>query len=99
MNPKFSVGRSTAIDIRKTVTLVEEIKNEYGTPAQEALRRVAIAAVFTNPLAGAAARATRTGGANIFDVPARCEQSSAQPEAPRRRPAHALPLQDLDEVL
>lgn len=42
------------MDIRKTVTLVEEIKSEYGAPAQEPLRRVAIAAVFTNPLAGAA---------------------------------------------
>lgn len=45
------------MDIRKTVTLVEEINSEYGSPAQEALRRVAIAAVFTNPLAGAAAGA------------------------------------------
>ncbi len=43
------------MDIRKTVTLVEEINSEYGSPAQEALRRVAIAALFTNPLAGAAA--------------------------------------------
>jgi hypothetical protein len=43
------------MDMRKTVTLVEEIKSEYGTPAREPLRRVAIAAVFTNPLAGAAA--------------------------------------------
>ena len=42
------------MDIRKTVTLVEEINSEYGAPAQEPLRRVAIAAVFTNPLAGAA---------------------------------------------
>jgi Amino acid synthesis len=45
------------MDIRKTVTLVEEINSEYGAPAQEPLRRVAIAAVFTNPLAGAAASA------------------------------------------
>lgn len=45
------------MEIRKTVTLVEEIKSEHGTPAQEPLRRVAIAAVFTNPLAGAAAGA------------------------------------------
>jgi len=45
------------MDIRKTVTLIEEINNEYGAPAQESLRRVAIGAVFTNPLAGAAAGA------------------------------------------
>ena len=38
--------------IRKTVTLVEEINHEYGAPAKEPLRRVAIAAVFDNPLAG-----------------------------------------------
>jgi Amino acid synthesis len=45
------------MDIRKTVTLAEEINREYGAPAREPLRRVAIAAVFTNPLAGAAAGA------------------------------------------
>ncbi len=45
------------MEIRKTVTLVEEINSEYGVPAQKPLRRVAIAAVFTNPLAGAAAGA------------------------------------------
>jgi len=38
--------------IRKTVTHVEEINSEYGAPAREPLRRVAIAAVFENPLAG-----------------------------------------------
>ena len=38
--------------IRKTVTLVEEINSEYGAPASPPLRRVAIAAVFENPLAG-----------------------------------------------
>ena len=43
--------------IRKTVTLVEEINSEYGAPASPPLRRVAIAAVFENPLAGKAARA------------------------------------------
>ncbi len=43
--------------IRKTVTLVEEINSEYGTPARPPLRRVAIAAVFENPLAGKAAGA------------------------------------------
>ena len=42
------------MDIRKTVTLVEDIEREYGVPAREPLRRVAIAAVFRNPLAGAA---------------------------------------------
>jgi Amino acid synthesis len=41
------------MDIRKTVTLVEEINSEYGAPAHEPLRRLAIAAVFKNPLAGA----------------------------------------------
>jgi hypothetical protein len=43
--------------IRKTVTLVEEINSEYGAPASRPLRRVAIAAVFENPLAGKAAGA------------------------------------------
>ena len=43
--------------IRKTVTLVEEINSEYGAPASPPLRRVAIAAVFENPLAGNAAGA------------------------------------------
>jgi hypothetical protein len=45
------------MNIRKTVTLVEEINSEHGVPAREPLRRVAVAAVFTNPLAGAAAGA------------------------------------------
>ena len=40
------------MDIRKTVTHLEEINSEYGAPAREPLRRVAIAAVFKNPLAG-----------------------------------------------
>jgi amino acid synthesis protein len=43
--------------IRKTVTFVEEINSEYGAPAKPPLRRVAIAAVFDNPLAGKAAGA------------------------------------------
>jgi Amino acid synthesis len=43
--------------VRKTVTLVEEINSEYGAPASPPLRRVAIAAVFENPLAGKAASA------------------------------------------
>jgi amino acid synthesis protein len=42
------------MEIRKTVTLVEETNSEYGAPAVPPLRRVAIAAVFRNPLAGAA---------------------------------------------
>ena len=45
------------MDIRKTVTLVEEINSEYGARANSPLRRVAIAAVFKNPLAGEAAGA------------------------------------------
>ena len=40
--------------IRKTVTLVEEINSEYGARVSPPLRRVAIAAVFENPLAGKA---------------------------------------------
>ena len=43
--------------IRKTVTLVEEINSEYGAPANPPLRRVAVGAVFDNPLAGKAAGA------------------------------------------
>ena len=43
--------------IRKTVTLVEEINSEYGASVRPPLRRVAIAAVFDNPLAGKAAGA------------------------------------------
>ena len=43
--------------IRKTVTFVEEINSEYGARASPPLRRVAIAAVFKNPLAGKAAGA------------------------------------------
>ena len=45
------------MDIRKTVTLLEEINSEYGARAKEPLRRVAIGAVFRNPLAGKAAGA------------------------------------------
>ena len=45
--------------IRKTVTLVEEISSEYGAPVSPPLRRVAIAAVFENPLAG------KTAGADL----------------------------------
>jgi hypothetical protein len=42
------------MDIRKTVTLVEEIRSENGVPADPPLRRVAIGAVFANPLLGKA---------------------------------------------
>jgi hypothetical protein len=45
------------MDIRKTVTFVEEINSEYGARANPPLRRVAIAAVLKNPLAGKAAGA------------------------------------------
>jgi Amino acid synthesis len=47
------------MDVRKTVTLVEEINSEYGARANPALRRVAIAAVFKNPLSG------KTAGADL----------------------------------
>jgi hypothetical protein len=43
--------------VHKTVTLVEEINSEYNAPASPHLRRVAIAAVFENPLASKAAGA------------------------------------------
>src|SRR3954465_228926 len=43
--------REPIMSIRKTVTLVKEINTEYGAPASPPLRRVAIAAVFENPLA------------------------------------------------
>src|SRR4051794_25141599 len=45
------------MNIRKTVSVLEEINTEYGAPASPPLRRIAIAAVFENPLAGAAAGA------------------------------------------
>ena len=45
------------MEVRKNVTLVEEIHSEYGARATPPLRRVAIAAVFKNPLAGKAAGA------------------------------------------
>jgi hypothetical protein len=40
--------------IRKTVTHIEEINSEYGAAVSPPLRRVAIAVVFENPLAGKA---------------------------------------------
>jgi hypothetical protein len=43
------------MDIRKTVTLLEEINSEYGARANPPLRRVAIGAVLKNPLAGKSA--------------------------------------------
>src|SRR3954470_17729037 len=49
--------REPIMSIRKTVTFVEEINSEYGAPASPPLRRVAIGAVFENPLAGKAAGA------------------------------------------
>src|SRR5262245_15420141 len=42
------------MELRKTVTLLEEINSEYGARANPPLRRVAIAAVCKNPLAGKA---------------------------------------------
>ena len=42
------------MNVRKTVTYVEEINSEYGINVSPPLRRVAIAAVFENPLAGKA---------------------------------------------
>jgi Amino acid synthesis len=42
------------MNVRKTVTFVEEINSEYGINVSPPLRRVAIAAVFENPLAGKA---------------------------------------------
>ena len=45
------------MNIRKTVTLLEEINSEYGAGVNPPLRRVAIAAVLDNPLAGKAAGA------------------------------------------
>ncbi len=40
------------IDIRRIVTLVEDIHHEFGPPPPQPLRRGAIAAVLTNPFAG-----------------------------------------------
>ena len=45
------------MEIRKTVTLVEEINSEFGAPAKSPLRRVATAVVFRNPLIGSKAGA------------------------------------------
>jgi hypothetical protein len=45
------------MEIRKTITLLEEINSEYGARANPPLRRVAIGAVLKNPLAGAPAGA------------------------------------------
>lgn len=38
--------------IRKTVAFFEEINSEFGAPVKPALRRVAVGAVFKNPLIG-----------------------------------------------
>ena len=40
------------IEIRRIVTLVEDIHHEFGPPPPQPLRRGAIAAVLTNPFAG-----------------------------------------------
>ena len=40
------------IDIRRIVTMVEDIHHEFGPPPPQPLRRGAIAAVLTNPFAG-----------------------------------------------
>jgi hypothetical protein len=74
------------MDVRKTVTFIEEINSEYGARANPPLRRVAVAAVFKNPLAGKPAGAdlkplidyslelgvslTRTGVAALGSSPA-----------------------------
>ena len=42
------------MNVRKTVAFVEVINSEYGARVSPPLRRVAIAAVFENPLAGKA---------------------------------------------
>lgn len=43
--------------IRKTVAFFEEINSEFGAPVKPALRRVAVGAVFKNPLIGKPASA------------------------------------------
>ena len=50
------------MDVRKTVTLVEEINREYGTPAKLPLRRVAIAAVLQPKCTIAATRSSSLSG-------------------------------------
>ena len=40
------------MEIRKTTVVYEEINSENGAPVQPPLRRVAVGAVFKNPLAG-----------------------------------------------
>jgi hypothetical protein len=45
------------MELRKTVTVVEEINAEYGARANPPLRRVATAGVLKNPLAGKSAGA------------------------------------------
>jgi hypothetical protein len=83
--------------IRKTVTLVEEINSEYGAPASPPLRRVAIAAVFENPLAGKAAGADLRPlieyslelGASLTKT-ALATLGGRRPPADRSRPAKGL---------
>ena len=45
--------------IRKTVVFYEEVNSEFGVPVNPALRRVAVGAVFKNPLIG------QPAGANL----------------------------------
>lgn len=40
------------IEIRKFVTVIEQIRSEMGRPADPPLRKAAVAAIFTNPYAG-----------------------------------------------
>ncbi len=85
------------MSIRKTVTFVEEINSEYGVSASPPLRRVAIAAVFDNPLAGKAAGAdlkplidysielgaslTKTALATLGASPASCAPTPRPPSS------------------
>src|SRR5262249_51380855 len=48
------------MEMRKTITVVEEINAEYGARANPPLRRVATGAVLKNPLAGKSAGADLT---------------------------------------
>src|SRR4029450_159530 len=57
---RLGTERGLAMEIRKTVVVVEEINSEYGARANPPLRRGATAAVFKNPLAGESAGADLT---------------------------------------
>lgn len=43
---------TASVEIRKTYTIIEEIRGEAGQPADVPLRKVAVVAVFKNPFAG-----------------------------------------------